>query len=294
HFSGDDGSGGNFDKARNVRLSWLTDPKIRQVYLGNPDPLSFYGLPTSQPERSGPFVAQRFQRGVLQLWVDDLPGMPRPGAVVGVLAGDLAKEGGLLAAQALKPEYSDLDAELDQLVLPIPAFRQERSLSCEPSAASMAANYFGVPLTESQIVAELPRDPNPHKGFRGNINGWFGGIDDYGVYAEPIAQVLAKHGLNAEVVYGISLKALREAVSHNKVVIAWITYETAVRSPVVRDINGDKVVLVPWEHTVVVDGYDAQGVIVNDPATGGSDYYQNEDFARASGYFDGMAVLVSR
>lgn len=292
HFSGDDGSRGNFSQAREERLSWLTNPRVRQAYLGVPDPVGFYGLPTSKPEQHGPFVAQRFQRGVLQLWVENVPDMPRPGEVVGVLAGDLAIEMGLLAPPALDAEYGDLDAEVAGVALPVPAFKQERNLSCESSAAAMAAAYFGVPLPERQIVAELSLDPNPHKGFRGNIDGWFGGIDEYGVYAEPIAEILARHGLRAEVVYALSLEALKDAANHNKVVISWITLRTLPSRPVTRDIRGERVVLVPAEHAVVVKGYDAWGVLVNDPATGGTDYYRNEDFLRATGYFDGMAVIV--
>lgn len=294
HYTKEDGSGGDFNKAKEIRASWLTEPRIKQTYLGVPDPLGFYGLPTSLPERYGPFVAQRFQRGVLQLWLDDVPGMPRPGEVVGVLAGDLAIEAKLLGPEQLKPEYDGVDVELGEFTLPVPAFHQERNLSCESSAAAMAASYFGVPLPERQIVAEIPRDPNPHKGFRGSIDSWFGGLDDYGVYAEPIAQVLSKHGLNAEVVYDLSPEALREAIRHDKVVVAWITYEVVNRTPVAREIGGERVTLVPWEHAVTVKGYDARGVMVNDPGTGGAAYYTNADFARANGYFDGMAVIVSR
>ncbi len=293
HFAGPDGSDGDFARAKDIRLSWLTEPLIQRAYASHPNPLSFYGLPTSKPERQGPFVTQRFQRGVLQLWVDDVRDMPRPGQVVGVLVGDLAKESGLAPAQALKQEYGEVDAEIGGISLPVPAFAQERSLSCESSAAAMAASYFGVPLREAQILAAIPANPNPHLGFRGNVDGWFGGVDEYGVYAEPIAKVLSDRGLKAEVVYGLSPQALREAVSHNKVVISWITYQVAVRTPITRDINGEKVVLVPWEHAVAVKGYDANGIYVNDPGTGAGAYYSNQDFARATGYFGGMAVIVS-
>jgi peptidoglycan/xylan/chitin deacetylase (PgdA/CDA1 family) len=54
------------------------------------------GLPTSWPQRFGPFVSQRFERGVLQLWVDLVPGAPEPGTVTSVLVGDLLAEAGLL------------------------------------------------------------------------------------------------------------------------------------------------------------------------------------------------------
>lgn len=294
HSSSDDGSRGDFNKAKETRLSWLTNLEIRRTYLSNPDPISFYGLPTSNPQRHGPFIAQRFQRGALQLWVDNVQDMPRPGEVVGVLAGDLAKGLGFFTAQAVEPESPEPEVELMELILPVPAFRQERNLSCEASAAAMAASYFGVALPERQIVAELPRDPNPHKGFRGNIDGLFGWIDDYGVYAEPIAKILTKHGLKAEVVYDLSLESLRKALAQDKLVVAWITLFTSPQKPILRDINGAKVNLVPSEHTVVVKGYDQRGVFVNDPATGRGGYYSNEDFLRASGYFSGMAVVVSK
>ncbi len=115
HFTGNDGSEGNFSRAIEIRLQWLTDPDIRAAYLANPnpaaipdtlwDPVTFYGLPTSQPELHGPFIAQRFQRYVLQKWVAEVPGMPPAGSVVGVLAGDLAKQaGGIVPAAAAEPE----------------------------------------------------------------------------------------------------------------------------------------------------------------------------------------------
>ncbi len=113
----DDGSGGDWNRARQIRLGWLTDPSIAAAFVANPNPaaiatwsvdrsIELYGLPASRPVRSGPFVVQRFQRISLQLWVDDVPGMPRPGSVVGILGGDLLKRAGLLPAEATAPEES--------------------------------------------------------------------------------------------------------------------------------------------------------------------------------------------
>ncbi|MCL4369300.1 MAG: hypothetical protein M1380_00080 [Chloroflexi bacterium] len=114
HFTGDDGAGGNFERAKEIRLGWLTDPAIRDAYFANPnpdqipdslwDPVTFYGLPTSQPQSFGPFTTQRFQRYVLQKWEQPAAGMPAAGSVVGVLAGDLAKEAGLVPAPATQTE----------------------------------------------------------------------------------------------------------------------------------------------------------------------------------------------
>jgi hypothetical protein len=111
----DDGSGGDWARARGIRLSWLTDPAIRARFLASPSAglaptwnedaaIQLYGLPASPPEKSGPFVVQRFQRMALQLWLEDVPGMPPRGSVVGILGGDLLKQHGLIPAEAAQPE----------------------------------------------------------------------------------------------------------------------------------------------------------------------------------------------
>ncbi len=102
----DDGSGGDFQKAKAIRLSWLTDDGIRATYLaaGSADrAIELYGLPMSRPEKHGPFIIQRFQRIAFQHWTDAVPGMPPPGSVVRVLGGDLAKETGLVPPEASQP-----------------------------------------------------------------------------------------------------------------------------------------------------------------------------------------------
>ena len=105
----DDGSNGDFNKAKATRLSWLTDPAIKGTYLGagsEDAAIQLYGLPMSKPEQHGPFVVQRFQRIAFQHWTDSVPGMPAPGSVVRVLGGDLAKELGLVPAAAQTPTTS--------------------------------------------------------------------------------------------------------------------------------------------------------------------------------------------
>src|SRR5581483_1983906 len=106
-----DGSGGDFNRASAIRLSWLTQPDIKAKYLANPNPsaipqwsvansIQLYGLPTSMPQRFGPFVVQRFQRVALQLWLDAVPNQPPPGSVVPILGGDLAKQFAVVPATA--------------------------------------------------------------------------------------------------------------------------------------------------------------------------------------------------
>jgi hypothetical protein len=84
------------------RESWLTEPAIAAAYRDGGGYARF-GLPASRPVRSGAFIVQRFQRYSFQYWVTDVPGMPARGSVVGILAGDLVKQAGLIPAYAIQP-----------------------------------------------------------------------------------------------------------------------------------------------------------------------------------------------
>src|SRR5205823_3640122 len=89
-----DGSNGDWNAAKQTRLTWLTDTGIRAYLLDGrslDEAIELFGLPQSRPEDRGAFVIQRFQRVALQRWTRDITGMPSRGSVVRVLAGDLLK-----------------------------------------------------------------------------------------------------------------------------------------------------------------------------------------------------------
>jgi spore germination protein YaaH len=111
----DDGSRDDWNRARVTRLGWLTNLSIAATFHHNPNArrianwdeasaIQLFGLPTSLPTRSGPFIVQRFQRVSLQEWVDEVPGMPPPGTVVGLLGGDFLKSAGVIPPSAAAPE----------------------------------------------------------------------------------------------------------------------------------------------------------------------------------------------
>jgi uncharacterized protein YvpB len=178
------------------------------------------------------------------------------------------------------------------LILDAPVYKQQRSLSCESSAAAMAANFFGVWISEQNVLDALPRHENPHQGFRGNVDGSYGGIEDYGVYAEPIRQALARWGLQVEVLNG-GLEAIREHIRQERLIIAWVTYDLQVQVP--RQVtlgNGRSVTLIPYEHAVLVVGYNRDGLWVNDPYSGTQTFYSESDFARSFAYLGNMGLVV--
>ncbi len=200
-----------------------------------------------------------------------------------------ALQTGQPATAAVAEERVTLPAEWRLAVTPQ---RQGHNLSCESSAASMAARYHGVDLSEAEVLAALPRNDNPHLGFRGNVDGPTGGLEDYGVYAGPVMEVLRRYGLQVRRVEG-GLKGIKAAIARGNPVIAWVTYNCIVSTPVEREIAGQKVTLVPYQHAVVITGYNEQGVWANDPWDGEEDFYTNADFERAWGYFGNMAIEVA-
>lgn len=171
--------------------------------------------------------------------------------------------------------------------------QQSHNLSCESSAASMVAQYHGVPLSEEEVLASLPFNDNPHLGFRGNVDGPTGGISDYGVYAEPISEILNARGLQARAVAG-GMAGTRSAIARGNPVIVWVTYDCQPSTPTTTVVDGQEITLVPNQHTVVVTGFNAEGVWANDPWDGQEDFYRTGDFERAMGYFGDMAIEVAR
>jgi hypothetical protein len=87
---------------------WLTDPVLQDVYLHSVHPK--YGLPTSPPTPIGPYVIQRFQRGLMRRWVErpptDLPGVvvkaDKHGPTVErLMVGKLLRSSGMIPPRAL-------------------------------------------------------------------------------------------------------------------------------------------------------------------------------------------------
>ena len=178
------------------------------------------------------------------------------------------------------------------LILDAPIYKQAHSLSCESSAAAMAANFYGVGVEEETIVNALPRHDNPHLGFRGNIDGPYGGIEDYGVYAEPIRQILAQFGLEVEHLTG-GIDEIKTHIRQGRVVIAWVTYNLQVQTPQqVATSDGQIVTLIPYQHAVLIAGYNANGLWINDPYSGTQTCAPEADFRRSFAYLGNMALVV--
>ena len=173
-----------------------------------------------------------------------------------------------------------------------PALHQSYSLSCEYAAASAVTRYWGNPISEREFLRAVPTSPNPHLGFRGAIDGAFGGLTNYGVYAEPLVPVLEQHGYAAQVYYG-DLQRLEASLRSGTPVVVWLTAGQQTRTVYTRTYAGTTFTLVPGEHALVVYGYDSSGVSVMDVASGSYTQIDWSGFLRRWGYFDKMMLVIT-
>ncbi len=175
----------------------------------------------------------------------------------------------------------------------MPVMHQSLPLSCEAAAVSMATAYWGSQVSEWVFIENLPQNPNPHLGFRGNITGAFGSTDNYGVYAEPFVPILSNYGYTGNVFYADGNKELlTDQIDQGRPVVTWVTNLASVQTRTYDTVDGNRFALVPQEHVVVVYGYDANGVYVADPGDGNYRQFSWDDFMRSWGYFDGMSLVV--
>jgi LysM repeat protein/uncharacterized protein YvpB len=177
----------------------------------------------------------------------------------------------------------------------IPLYRQQQTLTCEEASAAMAARGA---ITEAQLVAAMPRSENPFEGIRGRTNApYYGGLSDYGVYAQGLQKGLRALGVTSQVLYGSSYDEFKDAVLENlragRAVIWWHTWQDSYQKPVVVTLSdGASVKLVPYEHTSVIVGANERGITYHDPYDATVRFVAWQDFRRVSAYFDNMALVV--
>ncbi len=171
---------------------------------------------------------------------------------------------------------------------PYYTYVQQRNLSCEFAAVQIATQGA---ISEYSVEAYVPLSPNPHWGYRGNIHGWWGNTDDYGVYAEPLAAALPNFGYYGEVFYGGWNST--ELVAHldsGAPVIVWLALWGDMRHTETTD--GVSYTLTPGMHVMVAYDYDESNVYLSDPGTGKLVAYSWGSFLDLYGVLDGMSLAI--
>ena len=190
----------------------------------------------------------------------------------------------LLAAQAqdVGPGYAYIE---------VPTYFQQRPLSCEYASAVIAMAAYGTWVSEWAFDEMVPLSPNPHWGYRGDINGQWGNTDDYGVYPEALVAPLAAFGFWSQPFYGQGdAWQLKQFLTDGVPVLVWLGLWGDVSF--VEYAESTPYRLVPGMHVVVARGFDDAGVSVSDPASGTYKVYPWGDFMWAWNVLGGMSLGV--
>ena len=177
----------------------------------------------------------------------------------------------------------------------VPLYRQKQTLTCEEASAAMATRGM---ISENQLLAAMPRSDNPFNGIRGRVNSPnFGGLTDYGVYAQGLQKGLNALGVKSQLLYMQAYDDFKNTIIDHlragRPVIWWHTWQDSYQKPVVVKLpDGASVKLVPYEHASVIVGVNDSGVIYHDPYDGTVSFVAWQDFRRVSAYFDNMALAI--
>ncbi len=169
---------------------------------------------------------------------------------------------------------------------------QYYALGCEASAAVDLAHYYDVFIYQYDFQFNLPVSDNPDLGFVGDVDGPWGQIPPYayGVHAAPVADLLNAYGVDVQGGKGYTLEDIRSAISQSHPVIVWVIGSMVYSEPVsYQDKLGNTTIVAPYEHVVVLTGYDEDSVrYINN---GKYADVPNEVFLNSWGVLGNMAVF---
>ncbi len=147
-------------------------------------------------------------------------------------------------------------------------YEQSYNLDCEARSAVDLAAWFGVNINHSEFLYYLPKSDDPNEGFVGSWTDARGHVPpaSYGVYQEPVASLLRNYGLNAIGAYAYTADALKAQIAKGNPVMVWVVgnVEIGYSMPYTAASTGRTTYVVPYQHTVVVTGYDEKSVYIQD------------------------------
>lgn len=192
------------------------------------------------------------------------------------------------------PTPTPVDLPTSARIVAISGKDQALPLDCESRSAVDWANYFGKHINELEFFNGLPTSDNPDLGFVGDVNGTWGQIppNDYGVHADPIADLLYDYGLVAQARKSLTWDELRYEIAESRPVIVWVIGSVGNGAPIYyrTDSYAETSIVANYEHTVIVVGYNADEVFILD----GDDIYSRplDLFLESWSALNNMAVLA--
>lgn len=199
---------------------------------------------------------------------------------------------------------SQLSQSKPTIILKVPFHKQERALSCEAAALTMALRYKNVDVSESDILellpvsTPLPRGDNntwgdPQYGFVGDVDGSMPKTG-YGVYENPIASV-ARQFSGATVLENAKIQDLIDALHAGKPAVVWGTVGSG-KDISWKTTDGKYVKAIMGEHARTLIGYNGAranpaSLILLDPIYG-KITWSAKKFLRDWALLDNKAVVI--
>ncbi|MBN1617782.1 C39 family peptidase [Candidatus Dojkabacteria bacterium] len=195
------------------------------------------------------------------------------------------------------------------VIMNVETYKQTHPASCESASAHILMKYFGVDVTEDQIIAEIGADTtstryfddqgnlhwgNPQRSFVGNIDGEVVYVDGYGVYNEPVYKVLANHGFSSSISKtNWDVDELFNYVRQGYPVIVWVSNDFKPKT--VGTMIGPDGEENPWiedEHALVIHGIDPEKIYLMDVGFGTYDAVSYPEFRTGFQNLENMAIVV--
>ncbi|MCL5969981.1 MAG: C39 family peptidase [Patescibacteria group bacterium] len=182
--------------------------------------------------------------------------------------------------------------------------KQAYNLSCEFASAATIIHHFKndssfSPEKEKEaeeiLMREIGVSDNPNIGIRmgktvpdddnlfyRNLNEKFGGEDYYGVHAPPFIDLFKGYQLTAKPLNKNKdfFQQIKQAVFSGHLVMVWMN--VGYGKPVDLALSYGSVKAVRGEHSVVINGYDKDGLIFMDPGSGKERYLSYVNFLEAA------------
>ena len=196
------------------------------------------------------------------------------------ITGDLNQ----IASVADNAIYAVLSAT--HIISGVAFYYQNRSLSCEEAATSMALTHQGIYVSQDQILAELGADRrgmyvdgngrvrwgNPYQTFVGNVNGSESNYTGYGTFYPPLVRIAQAHGARILAYGSMSAATIYARLIAGHPVVVFATWDWAWHPR--RDYLSYDGQWIPWigpyyaSHVYTAVGVSPGAVLVNDPLRG--------------------------
>ncbi len=203
----------------------------------------------------------------------------------------------------LAPALSVQDHNLDCEAAALAAAFQVRSINVDTGGQDLQDWIFDqvpVDLRNPVVSGDNVTWGDPFVDFVGNVNGveGFAAGDGYGVYYQPIANVVTKVGYTVDAHMGWTTASIEAAVELGSPVVVWIDFRSLASgvgygTSTWTAFDGRTIPYTLHEHAVTVLGaYPGHSVTLLDVFSGNQYTYTEAQFTSMIETFGGMAVAV--